>query len=253
MTSPNSDRGYFITFEGGEGSGKSSQIKRLIKELDKTGEKSIVTREPGGSIGGEAVRHVLLSGAAESFGPEMEAILFSAARSDNVETIIKPALNEGRHVICDRFLDSTRVYQGTSGKVDNKLLRALERVACEDAWPSLTIILDIDPEVGLARAAKRRGIKVQPDRFEKEAMTLQTKRRKAYLKIAKEEPERCVVIDGSGTAAQVFSRLRHVLSERLGLLPFKSKGRLRDSIIQVQDEKAKRGKKNQVKEIPANG
>jgi dTMP kinase len=216
-------RGFFITFEGGEGSGKSSQIKRLMKELDKSDVDYALTREPGGSPGGEAVRHVLLSGAAESFGPEMEAILFSAARSDNVETIIKPALEKGKHVLCDRFFDSTRVYQGVAGKADLQLLSSLERVACEGAWPDLTLILDIDPKEGLARAAKRRGAKTKPDRFEKENLTLQRKRRKAYLDIAKNEPERCVVIDGSGAPSQVFSRIRKALYERLGLLPPSSK------------------------------
>ncbi len=210
-------RGFFITFEGGEGSGKSSQIKRLVKELKKTGEDVTVTREPGGSPGGEAVRHLLLSGAAESMGSEMEAILFSAARSDNVETIIKPALKAGRHVLCDRFFDSTRVYQGASDKADAALLESLTRVACEDAWPDLTIIIDLDPKIGLERAAVRRGAEAIPDRFEKENLAKQQKRRKAYLEIAKNEPERCVVVDGQGTPAQVFKRIKKVISERLGL------------------------------------
>ncbi len=231
MAASKKKRGFFITFEGGEGSGKSSQIKRLMKELDKSNVDYILTREPGGSPGGEAVRHVLLSGAAESFGPEMEAILFSAARSDNVETIIKPALEKGTHVICDRFFDSTRVYQGVAGKADMKLLKSLERVACEGAWPDLTLILDIDPKEGLARAAKRRGVKAKPDRFEKENLTLQRKRRKAYLDITKQEPERCVVIDGSGAPSQVFSRIRKALHERLGLLPPSSKRKTRKKTV----------------------
>ncbi|MCF6322077.1 MAG: dTMP kinase [Rhizobiaceae bacterium] len=218
MIADNKSSGYFITFEGGEGSGKSSQIKALVKNLEASGKKVVVTREPGGSPGGEAVRHVLLSGAAESFGSEMEAILFSAARSDNVETIIKPALESGAHVICDRFIDSTRVYQGTTGKADEALLSSLERVACEGAWPDLTIILDIDPEIGMARAAQRRGKAVKADRFEKETLALQKKRRNAYLAIAKKEPLRCAVVDGSGTPEQVQSRIEKVLQQRLGLL-----------------------------------
>lgn len=231
--------GYFITFEGGEGSGKSSQIKRLIKEMDKSGEDTVVTREPGGSLGGEAVRHVLLSGAAESFGSEMEAILFSAARSDNVETIIKPALAKGKHVICDRFFDSTRVYQGASGKADAGLLSSLERIACEDAWPDLTIVIDLDPKEGMARAAKRRGAKVKADRFEKETLALQKKRRKAYLEIVKNEPERCVVVDGAGTPAQVFARIRKVIYERLGLMERASENKIRKSIAAIQTSKNK--------------
>ncbi len=224
MIADNKTSGYFITFEGGEGSGKSSQINRLVKVFEAIDEEVTVTREPGGSPGGEAVRHVLLSGAAESFGSEMEAILFSAARSDNVETIIKPALISGSHVICDRFIDSTRVYQGVAGKADGGLLRSLERVACEGAWPDLTIILDIDPKIGMARAAKRRGRAVKADRFEKEALALQKKRRAAYLAIAKKEPQRCAVVDGSGTPAQVHARIKKVIQQRLGLLkPAKSK------------------------------
>ena len=243
MLAEGNKRGYFVTFEGGEGSGKSSQIKSLVKYLEKSGENVIVTREPGGSAGGEAVRHVLLSGAAESFGSEMEAILFSAARSDNVETIIKPALLSGAHVLCDRFFDSTRVYQGSSGKADNGLLSSLERVVCEDVWPDLTIILDIDPAEGLARAEKRRGAKTKPDRFEKETLALQKKRRKAYLDIAKNEPERCVIVDGSGTSARVAARIRKVFFERLGLLKPARASRLRKSIALAKSaKKASSGK-----------
>jgi dTMP kinase len=222
-------RGYFITFEGGEGSGKSSQIKHLAREFEKFDEKVVVTREPGGSTGAEAVRHILLSGAAESFGAEMEAILFFAARSDNIETIIKPALESGSHVICDRFFDSTRVYQGVSGKANDRLLNSLERVVCEDVWPDLTIILDLDPKEGMARAAKRRGKSSEPDRFEKETLDLQKKRRAAYLEIAKNEPERCVVVDGSGTASQVSARIQNVLRDRLDLLTPQSKDKIRKS------------------------
>lgn len=216
-------RGCFITFEGGEGSGKSTQIKRLQKEFNKIDEKTTLTREPGGSLGAEAVRHVLLSGAAEPFGAQMEAILFSAARSDNVETIIKPALCDGNHVLCDRFFDSTRVYQGATGNVDIGFLHALEKVACEDAWPDLTLIFDLDPKVGLERANKRRKAGDNPDRFEKENLTTHRKRRKAYLEIAKSEPERCVVIDASKTQVQVFSQVREALRTRLSLLQPASK------------------------------
>ena len=125
-------RGLFVTFEGGEGAGKSTQIAMLRDALKERGFDVIATREPGGSAGAEAVRHVLLSGSAEPFGAEMEAILFAAARSDHVETVIKPALRRGMIVLCDRFFDSTRVYKGASGNVDRNLLRRLEAVACED-------------------------------------------------------------------------------------------------------------------------
>ena len=193
-----------------------------------------MTREPGGSSGAEAVRHVLLSGAGEPFGSEMEAILFSAARSDNVETIIKPALDSGAHVLCDRFFDSTRVYQGACGNAAEELLRSLERVVCEDVWPDLTIILDIDPVEGLARATNRRGIEVSPDRFEKDALSLQKKRREAFLNIAKNEPERCVVIDGAGTSSQVFTRIKKAINKRLRLEIKRSKRQTSKSIAHTK-------------------
>lgn len=218
-------KGLFITFEGGEGAGKSSQIKRLATKLKGLGHNVLVTREPGGSPGAEAVRHVLLSGAAEKFGTEMEAILFSAARSDHVETVIKPALAEDKTVLCDRFMDSSRVYQGVTGNVDKTLLGQLESVACEDAWPDITIVLDVPIEVGMKRAASRRAKSEVPDRYEKEALELQEARRNGYLDIAKAEPERCSVVDGDGTPAQVFKRLWAVIEERLGdkLVPKQTK------------------------------
>jgi dTMP kinase len=231
LSASREERGYFITFEGGEGSGKSSQINMLVEKFNAIGEEVVVTREPGGSAGGEAVRHVLLSGAAESFGSEMEAILFFAARSDNVETIIKPALEKGKHVLCDRFFDSTRVYQGASGNANEELLNSLERVICEDVWPDLTIIIDLDPREGLARAAKRRGENAVPDRFEKETLALQDKRRNSYLALAKKEPDRCVIVDGFGTSEEVSNRIKNVIQERLGLLKPVSKSILSGSIL----------------------
>lgn len=209
-------KGLFITFEGGEGAGKSSQIKRLAEKLRELGHDLVVTREPGGSPGAEAVRHVLLSGAAEKFGTEMEAILFSAARSDHVDTIIRPALEADKTVLCDRFMDSSRVYQGITGNVDITLLGQLEAVACEDAWPDLTVVLDVPIEVGMKRATARRAESEAPDRYEKEPLELQDLRRQGYLSIAKSEPVRCVVVDGDGTPAQVFTRLWSAVETRLG-------------------------------------
>jgi dTMP kinase len=208
---PAGGRGRFITFEGGEGTGKSTQIRLLEKALDERGIETLVTREPGGSPGAEAVRVVLLSGAAEPLGAEMEAILFAAARSDHVETVIRPALNAGKTVLCDRFFDSTRVYQGATGDVDRTFLRRLEEVACEDCWPDLTVILDLDPAEGMRRAGARSG----PDRFEKEAIEKQKARREAYLQIAREEPERCLVIEASGTQRQVHAKVLEAVLSRL--------------------------------------
>ncbi len=156
-----------------------------------------MTREPGGSPGAEAVRHVLLSGAAEPFGPKMEALLFAAARSDHVEQVIRPAVERGAIVLCDRFLDSSRVYQGVTGDLDPAFVEALEEVAINGMMPDMTLILDIDPA---RRPAARHGAarrRRRPDRFEKETLAIHQRRREAYLAIAAAEPERCIVIDAS--------------------------------------------------------
>ena len=190
-------KGFFITFEGGEGAGKSTQIERLAKKLRAKKYDIVVTREPGGSPGAEAVRHVLLSGAAEPFGPRMEALLFAAARSDHVEQLIRPAVERGAIVLCDRFMDSSRVYQGVTGGLDPAFMEILERVAINGMVPDLTLILDIDPDEGLKRATARRAAHDNPDRFEKETLAIHQARREAFLAIAAAEPERCVVIDAS--------------------------------------------------------
>lgn len=195
-------RGFFITFEGGEGAGKSTQIARLATKLRGRDYEVRVTREPGGSPGAEAIRHVLLSGAAEPFGPTMEALLFAAARSDHVEQVIRPAVESGAIVLCDRFLDSSRVYQGVTGGLDPAFMAALERVAINGMMPDLTLILDLDPAEGLRRASERRGAGVA-DRFEKETLAIHQRRRDAFLAIARQEPERCVVIDAAASMAEV--------------------------------------------------
>ncbi len=195
-------RGFFISFEGGAGAGKSTQIARLAAKLRAKGYDLVVTREPGGSPGAEAVRHVILSGAAEPFGPEMEALLFAAARSDHVEQLIAPAIARGAIVLCDRFLDSSRVYQGGAGNLDPKFMTALERVAVNGTIPDLTLIFDIDPAEGLKRANTRRGDDT-PDRFEKETLAIHQRRREAFLAIARAEPERCVIVDASANPDEV--------------------------------------------------
>lgn len=195
-------RGFFVTFEGGEGAGKSTQITRLAAALRAAGFDVVVTREPGGSPGAEAVRHVLLSGAAEPFGPKMEALLFAAARSDHVEQVIRPAVERDAIVLCDRFLDSTRVYQGVTGDLDPEFIATLEEVTVNGMIPDLTLILDIDPALGLRRAGARRGEEIA-DRFEKETLEIHQRRREAYLIIAEAEPERCVVIDASQEPEEV--------------------------------------------------
>lgn len=189
--------GFFITFEGGEGAGKSTQIERLARRMRAKKYDVLVTREPGGSPGAEAVRHVLLSGAAEPFGPKMEAILFAAARSDHVEQVIRPAVESGSIVLCDRFIDSSRVYQGVTGGLDPDFMEALETVAINGMVPDMTLIFDIDPTEGLRRATARRGSSDGADRFEKETLSIHQRRRDAFLAIAAAEPDRCIVIDAS--------------------------------------------------------
>lgn len=208
-------RGFFITFEGGEGAGKSTQVQWLASALREQGREVVVTREPGGSPGAEAVRHVLLSGAAEPFGPAMEAVLFAAARSDHVEQVIRPAVERGAIVLCDRFLDSSRVYQGVTGDLDQAFMRSLERVTVNRMVPDLTVILDIDPAEGLRRAAARRGVG-DADRFEKETVEIHKRRREAFLEIARAEPERCVVIDAGALPEEVAKRIAETVLQAIG-------------------------------------
>jgi dTMP kinase len=212
--------GLFITFEGGEGAGKSTQIRRLADRLRGLGHDVLVTREPGGSPGAEAVRHVLLSGAAEPFGPRMEALLFAAARSDHVEQVIRPAVERGAIVLCDRFLDSTRVYQGVTGGLDPTFVAGLERIVVNGMMPDLTLILDLSPVEGLRRAGVRRGAHAAADRFEKETIAIHERRREAFLDIAMREPYRCVLVDAGGreeeVAARIDTAVDRLLSDREG-------------------------------------
>ena len=206
-------RGRFITFEGGEGVGKSNHAGLLADRLKALGIGVVLTREPGGSPGAEAIRHVLLSGVAKPLGAETEAILFAAARDDHVRNTIEPALAGGRWVISDRFVDSSRVYQGTLGHVDPKLLRALERITVGELKPDLTFILDVPPEVGLARANKRRG-EGEADRFEAESPKFHAQLREAFRDIALSEPLRCVLIDATEPRPAVADRIWKVVNDR---------------------------------------
>jgi dTMP kinase len=204
-------RGRFVTFEGGEGSGKSTQIKRLSERLEAAHLHTIITREPGGSPGAEIIRHLVLSGMGKLLGAEAETLLFAAARDDHVRSVILPALAQGTWVLCDRFYDSTRAYQSRVGHVAPALVNAMTRVTIGDLKPDLTIILDVPVEVGLTRAAARRGSGAQ-DRFESEDVKFHQALREAYSEIANAEPERCVVIDANAdidtVAAKVWGTLR---------------------------------------------
>ena len=208
--------GKFITFEGGEGAGKSTQILRLADRLRLKGLTATVTREPGGTPAAEAIRDMILSGAASRFGPDGEAMLFAAARADHVDRLIRPALVKGDWVLCDRFSDSTRVYQGVIGGVDEDLTARLERVAVGTTRPRLTIILDLPVADGLARAKRRMSEAGDtPDRFEREQPAVHEKGRQAFLDIARDEPERCVVVDAAGSEEEVADDIWRAVSARL--------------------------------------
>jgi dTMP kinase len=207
-------RGKFITFEGGEGAGKSTQAAMLAQRLESLGVSVVLTREPGGSPGGEIIRHVLLSGAAQPFGPEVEAMLFAAARNDHIRCRIEPALASGKWVVCDRFADSTRVYQGTVGQIDERFIKALERVSVGDLYPDLTFVLDVPVAVSLERAASRRGGS-KPDRFEAEEMEFHEKLRGAYLALAAGQLGRCVILDARASKEAVAKRVWDTVNVRL--------------------------------------
>ena len=211
---PPSLRGRFITFEGGEGSGKSTQIRKLAERLDAEKLRAIVTREPGGSPGAEIIRHLVLSGMGKLLGPDAETLLFAAARDDHVRTVILPALNQGIWVLCDRFYDSTRAYQGRLGQVSPGVLNAMQRVTIGDLKPDLTVILDLPVEIGLQRADARRGSGA-PDRFEAEDIKFHQDLRDAYRQIATEDPQRCVLIDAGADPDTVAGRIWTALHDHL--------------------------------------
>ncbi len=209
-------RGAFVTVEGGEGGGKSTQTRALVARLEAAGVSAEASREPGGSPAAEDIRAALLAGAFERLGPKIEALLFAAARIDHLDAKIKPALAAGTWIVCDRFHDSTRAYQGAHGGADMRFLRRLERVTLAGTQPDLTLILDLPAEVGLARAERRRGADVV-DRFEKQSLTFHQHLRDAFLAIAAEEPERCVIVDASQTRDDVEQAIWDAVTHRLAL------------------------------------
>ncbi len=205
--------GRFVTFEGGEGAGKSTQLRRLAGRLQAAAIEVVVTREPGGTPLAETIRSYILSGQAEPLGREGETILFAAARADHVDRVIRPALARGAYVLCDRFADSTRAYQGADG-VAPALIDALEQLAIGETKPDLTLILDLPAEAGLARAAARRGAG-EADRFERETIARHEARRQIFLAIAEREPQRCVIIDASNGEDEVAAAIWQAVSLRL--------------------------------------
>ncbi len=201
--------GTFITFEGGEGSGKTTQINLLEKYLCDSGRKCLLTREPGGSAGGDAIRQLLLTGAADKWHPVSETLLFQAARVEHVETLIKPALARGEIVLCDRFLDSTLVYQGISKGLGMEYVRQLYRLTLGNFMPDFTIILDIDPQIGVSRAKRRSG---NETRFEHMEMEFHRKVREGFLALAVVNPGRYIVINANQSLEEVSLAVRRIFA-----------------------------------------
>ena len=219
MTVRDAGRGAFITMEGGEGGGKSTQVRALVARLLAAGIPAIATREPGGSPVAEALRGALLSGRFETYGPRIEAILFAAARIDHLDETIKPALETGTWVVSDRFHDSTRAYQGALGEVEPRFLDRLERVTLAGTRPDLTLILDCPASVGMARADARRSATEAPDRFEKQSLAFHETLRRAFLDIAAREPNRCVIVDATQLPLEVEQAIWDTISHRLSADP----------------------------------
>ncbi len=207
-------RGIFITFEGGEGAGKSTQIRRLAERLRADGRDVVLTREPGGSPGAESIRELLLNGETDRWSALTEALLMNAARRDHIERVIAPALTRGAVVLCDRFADSTRAYQGAGGAVDQTVIAQLEAAVVGDTRPDLTLIFDLPVAEGLRRALSRNG---GEERFEAKGAAFHERLRAAYLDIARAEPQRCVIIDATATLDAVEAAVTAAVERRLGL------------------------------------
>ncbi len=204
--------GRFITFEGGEGTGKSTQAKRLQAKLAQRNIPSILTREPGGSPGAEEIRSLLLQGNPGRWEPLTEALLFYAARADHTDRTIKPALVAGKWVICDRYSDSSYAYQGGGRGLNRETVRRIEAIAIGDFKPELTLILDQDPEIGLARVASRTH---KETRFEEFDIEFHRRMRKSFLDIARRAPDRCAVIDANQDVDAVEEAVFQLLKTRL--------------------------------------
>ena len=204
---------YFLTIEGGEGTGKSTQAKLLAARLAATGLSVVQTREPGGTPEAEALRALLLNGEVGRWTAEAEALLNYAARDSHLQKVIRPALAADEFVLCDRFMDSTRAYQGYAGQCDMTLLDALESSIVGATRPDLTLIFDLDPAIGLARA-KSRGDKSE-DRYERKGLEFHQMLRGGFLSIARIEPARCRIIDAAGTVDEVASRVNAVVQRVL--------------------------------------
>jgi len=203
----------FVTFEGGEGAGKSTQAAALAESLRGLGATVVTTREPGGSPEAEAVRRLILSPEGD-WSPLGEALLHGAARSEHLRSTIRPALARGAWVVCDRFSDSTRAYQGYGLGLETAALAALDQHVVGETWPDLTLVLDLPPERGLARL---KAAQAAPDRYESLDLAFHRRVRDGFLALAAAAPERCVVVPADTDAATVTMRVREAVRQRLGI------------------------------------
>lgn len=206
--------GRFLSLEGGDGSGKTTQAKRLAETLATCGRECLVTREPGGSPGAEDIRALLVNGETGRWDPLSETLLLYAARHDHIERTIKPALAAGQFVVCDRFSDSTFAYQGAGGGLNRETIRRIESVSIGDFKPDLTLILDLPVETGLARSQARAAGETRYESFD---VNFHERLRQGFLDAARRSPKRCVVIDASGDAAAVASAIWNVVADRYRL------------------------------------
>jgi dTMP kinase len=223
-----SRRGKFITFEGLDGTGKSTQMRKLAAGLRAAGHKVVETREPGGTATVEKIRRVLLDSATEGLSPLAEMALMFASRAQHIAEVIQPALEHGQIVLCDRFTDSTEAYQGSGRKLGSEAVLKLHHVLCGDLQPDLTILLDSDPAMSVGRARRRnrraadRANKTaskhaDENRFEQQTRTFFARVREGYMAIAAREPQRVVKVDASGTPAQTHRRIVEVIGRKLKL------------------------------------
>ena len=227
-----SRRGKFITFEGLDGTGKSTQLHKLAVALTLTGYKVVETREPGGTLTGEKIRRVLLDSATQGLSPMAEMALMFASRAQHISEVIRPALDRGHIVLCDRFTDSTEAYQGSGRKLGSEAVLELHRVLCEDLQPDLTILLDSDPAMSLGRArlrnqresdrakkSNRSLVKSDADenRFEQQSRSFFARVHQGYRAIATREPQRVIVVDARGTPAQTHRRIMEIVGRKLKL------------------------------------
>ena len=219
-----SRRGKFITFEGLDGTGKSTQMRKLSAALTVAGYRAVETREPGGTATGEKIRRVLLDSATAGLSPLAEMALMFASRAQHIAEVIQPALDHGQIVLCDRFTDSTEAYQGSGRKLGSAAVLELHRVLCRGLQPDLTILLDTDPAFSVERARRRNRAQAakrghsDENRFEQETRSFFARVREGYKVIARREPGRVVVIDASGTPSQTQARIQELISRKLRLL-----------------------------------